>query len=216
MARRATSDEQKQQRRDAILETTRRLYAERSYDEVDIATVASESGIAKGTVYLYFGTQEEIFLELARRAYREWAEGLRGGLGDPAIRHSIPKVVGLFGRTLRERPELLRLIPILHTRLEGNASSEAILGLRQEMKESFAELGALLEEQLGFLQPGEGGMLMARTHAMIIGLAHIAEPTPAAEEVLRRDDMKVFRVNLPEAIGEMLMVMLMGLKGRGK
>lgn len=216
MARRATSDEQKQQRRETILETARRLYADRTYDAVDVATIASESGIAKGTVYLYFGTKEEIFLELARRAYREWAEGMKRGLGDPAIRHSIPKVVHLFGQRLQERPELLRLIPILHTKLEGNSSADAILGLRQEMQENFGELGTLLEEQLGFLMPGEGVMLVTRAHALIIGLAHIAEPTPAAEEVLRRDDMKLFRIDLPQAIGEMLMVMLMGLKGRGK
>lgn len=216
MARRATSDEQKQQRRETILETARKLYADRRYEDVDVATIASESEIAKGTVYLYFGTKEEIFLELARRAYHEWAEGMLQGLKDPAIRHSIPKVVNLFGRTLRERSELLRLIPILHTKLEGNSSPDAILELRQEMKDNFGALGSLLEEQLGFLMPGEGEMFVTRAHALIIGLAHIAEPTPTAEEVLLRDDMELFRIDLPQAIGEMLTVMLMGLKGRGK
>lgn len=215
MARRATSEEQKQARRETILETARRLYGDRTYDDVDIATVASESGIAKGTVYLYFGTKEEIFLELLRRAWRTWIEEMQKGLSDPAIRHSIPKVVTLIGRTLEGRPELLGLIPILHTTLEGNAAVEIIREFRLEMKQGFEEVGRQMEEQLGFLLPGEGVMLLTRVHALVIGLSHVASPTPAAAEAIASEEMDLFRVDLGGAIAEMLTVMLMGLKGRG-
>ncbi len=216
MGRRATSEEQKNAKRESILEATRKLYADRSFDEVDIATVAIETGIAKGTVYLYFRTKEEIFLELHRQAYAAWFRAMKEGLSDPGIRHSIPKVVRLFGTTLAERPEMLGLISILHTRLEQNISPDVALVLKQEMKEGVVELGHLLEEQLGFLMPGEGTMLLSRTEALIIGLSHLAKPAPVIAVVIERDDMALFRVDLPSAIAEMLTVMLMGLKSRGK
>ncbi len=216
MGRRATSEEQKNAKRETILKSARDLYQTRQYDEVDVATIAVESGIAKGTVYLYFRTKEEIFVELYREAYAGWLEAMREGLADPAIRHSIPKVVDLVGKSLGERPEMLDLIAILHTRLEQKITPDQALALKLEMKEAIDELGPLLEDQLGFLLPGEGTMLLLRTEALIIGLSHLADPAPAVAEVLARDDMTMFRVDLPRAIGEMLMVMMMGLKSRGR
>lgn len=216
MGRRATSQEQKNAKRETILGAARDLYRTRQYDEVDVATIAVESGIAKGTVYLYFRTKEEIFVELYRQAYADWLTALKSGLAEPSIRHSIPKVVDLIGRTLADRPEMLDLIAILHTRLEQKITPEQALALKLEMKESIDELGPILEEQLGFLLPGEGAMLLLRTEALIIGLSHLADPAPAVAEVIARDDMTMFRVDLPHAIGEMLMVMMMGLKSRGR
>ena len=216
MGRRATSEEQKRAKRERILMAARRLYESRSYDEVDVATIAEESGIAKGTVYLYFRTKEEIFAELCRHAYADWYAALKKGLDDPSLRHSIPKVVDLIGSSLRERRELLDLIAILHTRLEPNISPELALELRLEMKEAIEDIGPLLEDQLGFLLPGEGMMLLLRTEALVIGLSHLADPAPTVAEVIDRDDMALFRVDLSRAIGEMLMVMMMGLKSRGR
>ena len=38
------------------------MFLQTNYEAVTIAAVAQESGLAKGTVYLYFKTKEELFL----------------------------------------------------------------------------------------------------------------------------------------------------------
>ena len=53
---RAISDAQKEERRQAILDAALLLYQETSYEAVNMAQVAQQAGVAKGTVYLYFKT----------------------------------------------------------------------------------------------------------------------------------------------------------------
>ena len=214
MGRQARSDEQKQAKADRILSAATELYTERGFDETDVASIAAASGIAKGTFYLYFPTKEELFLTMYRRAWQDWTTEMKSGLTDPGLRHSIPKVVALLARTLGENRRLVELMAILHTRIEGNITGESALAFTEELRDDIEGLGQLLEEQLEFLQPGEGRMLMTRTRALIIGLSHLAYPAPVIADVLERPDMSLFRIDLPPAVSEMLMVMLMGLKGR--
>jgi AcrR family transcriptional regulator len=48
-------------RRQAIIETAARLFAELGYASCEMERVAAEIGIAKGTLYLYFASKEELF-----------------------------------------------------------------------------------------------------------------------------------------------------------
>lgn len=49
------------ERRQAIVEAAARLFASCGYTDCEIERVASELNIAKGTVYLYFSSKEELF-----------------------------------------------------------------------------------------------------------------------------------------------------------
>ena len=55
-------------RRDRILEAAMRHFAERGYRGTRVEDVASEVGVAKGTVFLDFGSKESLFLEAFKRA----------------------------------------------------------------------------------------------------------------------------------------------------
>ena len=62
--RRAIREDQKLVRRQQILDTAWGLFQENDYEHVNIIDVAKGAGLAKGTVYLYFKTKEELFLSL--------------------------------------------------------------------------------------------------------------------------------------------------------
>jgi AcrR family transcriptional regulator len=55
-------------RRDRILEAAMRHFAERGYRGTRVEDVANEVGVAKGTVFLDFGSKEGLFLEAFKRA----------------------------------------------------------------------------------------------------------------------------------------------------
>jgi AcrR family transcriptional regulator len=55
-------------RRDRILEAAMRHFAERGYRGTRVEDVATEVGVAKGTVFLDFGSKEGLFLEAFKRA----------------------------------------------------------------------------------------------------------------------------------------------------
>ena len=55
-------------RRDRILEAAMRHFADRGYRGTRVEDVANEVGVAKGTVFLDFGSKEGLFLEAFKRA----------------------------------------------------------------------------------------------------------------------------------------------------
>jgi AcrR family transcriptional regulator len=55
-------------RRDRILEAAMRHFADRGYRGTRVEDVAAEVGVAKGTVFLDFGSKEALFLDAFKRA----------------------------------------------------------------------------------------------------------------------------------------------------
>jgi len=80
-----------EQRRSAILNAARRVFALKGYANTVVEDIAVEAGIGKGTVYLYFPSKEQVYLAAlledartldceSRRAMTEartWQEALR-------------------------------------------------------------------------------------------------------------------------------------------
>ena len=56
-----SSSDRRAQRRQQIVETSARLFAQDGYTGCEMERVASEAGIAKGTLYLYFPGKQELF-----------------------------------------------------------------------------------------------------------------------------------------------------------
>jgi AcrR family transcriptional regulator len=54
-------ERKKQQTRQLIADTARRLFAERGFEAVTVAEVARAAGVAEKTVFNYFPTKEELF-----------------------------------------------------------------------------------------------------------------------------------------------------------
>ena len=60
-----------QRKHEAIVEVSMRHFAEHGYRGARVEDIATEVGIAKGTVFLHFGSKEGLFLAAFERAVRE-------------------------------------------------------------------------------------------------------------------------------------------------
>src|SRR5579862_4294626 len=61
MARRARKELLGEWRHHEILEAARHIFARLGYAATNVEDIAKEAGMAKGTVYLYFKSKEEVF-----------------------------------------------------------------------------------------------------------------------------------------------------------
>lgn len=216
MSSRATTEEQKQARRAAILQVALARFADTPYAELTMDRIAREAALAKGTLYLYFKSKEELFLALCERELVHWFDDLDAALETRRAQMSVNALVELFAASLAARPHLLRLLAILHTVLEQNVAYATALAFKTLLKTRLEKTGALLESYLRFLTPGQGAGLLVKITALVIGFEHLAEPAGVVREVLRQPELALFRVNLERELLDTLKILLMGLAYEAK
>lgn len=89
------------QKRQAILQAARKIFVRDGYSEAKISHIATEAGVASGTVYLYFNSKEAIAAALAEDFMKRVAELIREHIpkfGTPAgIEAYIDAVVKIAG-----------------------------------------------------------------------------------------------------------------------
>ncbi|MGH8280610.1 MAG: TetR/AcrR family transcriptional regulator [Gammaproteobacteria bacterium] len=213
---RAVTDTQKQARRADILKVAMARFDALPYDALTMDSIAADADVAKGTLYLYFHSKEEVFLALYEQELERWFDELDAGLEKNNHNASFDSVVLLISDSLEDRPAFLRLIAILHTVLERNVDHATVRRFKTRLKERVLHTGALLEACLRFLKPGQGADLLLKINALVIGFQHLAEPSEVVEAVLKEPELVLFRVNLTEQLLGTLRTLLMGLAYQAK
>ncbi|MBN2028047.1 MAG: TetR/AcrR family transcriptional regulator [Actinobacteria bacterium] len=61
---RSTTEEEKEERRHAIMEAAKKRFQRFGFSKTTVEEIAADTGISKGTIYLYFPTKEDIFTEI--------------------------------------------------------------------------------------------------------------------------------------------------------
>ena len=82
MKQRARTQEDKTFRRIQILDAAEEYFHEVGYEAFSMANLAKLAGVAKGTLYLYFTTREEVFLTLYNLSLVRWSHSFTGQLNE--------------------------------------------------------------------------------------------------------------------------------------
>jgi AcrR family transcriptional regulator len=170
---RAMQAEDKQERYDAILDAAERLLLRSSDRSANMAEVADEAGLAKGTVYLYFPSKEELLLALHERNIDAFFRALIALL-ETAGPVTIDDVWPLTQRHMIDSPLFLHLASRCFSMLEQNVPAEAAAAFGARMSERLVRAGAGLERHFPELQPGDGVALLRHSYALILGLWQMA------------------------------------------
>jgi TetR/AcrR family transcriptional regulator len=69
-----------EEKRDRVLEEAARLFAERGFSQSDMAELAARANVAKGSLYDYFESKEDLYTSVCRYALRRSREAVYGGI----------------------------------------------------------------------------------------------------------------------------------------
>ncbi|ADO75534.1 TetR/AcrR family transcriptional regulator [Stigmatella aurantiaca] len=211
---RARRDEDKEARRRLILEAARVLFTTTSYAEVKMADVAEKARLAKGTVFLYFPTKEALFLALLEELLFAWFHRLDGWLEQDTGPWTGARLAGWVAESMEHQASLPRLMGILQNVLEHNIPLEHARAFKERLRETLGHTGALLEQRLRFLKPGEGPRLLLRLNALMMGLWLMADEAPVTRELLDLPHLSVLRVDFQRELAESMTLLLRGLETR--
>jgi len=174
---RAIHAEHKQERHDAILDAAERLLL-RSPDRVaNVAEVAAEAGLAKGTVYLYFPGKEELLLALHERNVAAFFAELIA-VAERPVAPGLDEMLAITHRYMLERPLFLLLASRCYGLMAQCIPAVAGAAYRERMAERLIRAGAGLERHFPQLAPGDGVLLLRNSYALILGLWQLSVASP--------------------------------------
>lgn len=163
--KRARSTEAKAERRETIVAAADIMLRETGFDDFSMAGLAKRAGVAKGTLYLYFQTREEVFLELTNRLMDIWAETLTAEIR-PGITDT--EFCARFGALALNDPLLPELASRLTMLIEHNVSVDALVLSKRAWPDRVMTIANHLETALA-LKPGQGLELFAALAPLMIG-----------------------------------------------
>lgn len=206
---RARKSEDKEERRQAILDAGLQVWKGTSFTEFTMAAVAERAGIVKGTVYLYFETKEQLFLALISDMLAAYFDAVDAGLGDGG-RWTKSRVVDVLAAALEGLDPLL--LTMLGNICEHNVSYEPVLAFKRLMLERFSRTAALLAKRLPFLDLETAMRFITHFSAFITGLAHMTYPSPVVEQVFEIPELAVLRLDLITELRAGAMSLLAGME----
>lgn len=176
---RAVQAEDKQERHDAILDAAERLLLRSPERVANVAEVAAEALLAKGTVYLYFPSKEELLLALHERNVDGFFRAVIGLVeGDAPV--AIDDMLVLTRRYMVEPPLFLPLASRCFALMAQSIPAEAAAAFRQRMSDRLLRAGEGLERHFPELGAGGGVQLLRHSYALIIGLWQMSAAGGAA------------------------------------
>lgn len=166
---RARNPEEKQQRRSEILKAAERLWENTPYSELSMNQVAREAKLAKGTLYLYYDTKEELFLSLLIEHLQAWFTDVQDLIKAQPVT-SAAQITDVLVASLRPHLSLRRLILLLSTVLERNIKPDSSTEFRRLVRRNLHDISQQLD-----LPPEVTFRILSHLYALVLGWHEASE-----------------------------------------
>lgn len=212
---RARRPEQREARRQAILDAAAEMLAELPVTEISLRELSKRVGLAKSNVLRYFESREAVFLELLDSASRSWltelpAEFATEESSAPPVEH----VATVLARSLAARPLLCELISVTASVLERNISMDVARRFKLATADASGILAASIRERIpGLSEPSSLEFAMIGI-LLVAGLWPFANPTDQVRAAIDEFGLDVPHLAFESTLREAFTTHLTGLLAR--
>lgn len=116
-------------RKDEILNACEKLYQRKIFKEITLQDISTETSFTRTSIYNYYETKEEIFLELFEREYNMWTEDIEK-LTERNGEISREELALELASSLQKRKLLLKLLSVNLYDLEENSRMERLVNFK--------------------------------------------------------------------------------------
>jgi len=216
---RARSEEQREIRRRAILDTAAAMLDEMPVSAVSLNELSRRVGLAKSNVLRYFESREAVLLELLDHAWKQWMADLPDLLttgidAEAAVEERGEQFAAVVGDSLAERRMLCDLLSAQAGVLEHNVSPEVAARYKRAAVTNVDALTALARVHLPEL--GDRAQQLAASMIMVIGAVWThARPSQAMLAAYEADpSLAVLKMDFAIALREALATLTVGTLAR--
>lgn len=153
-------------RREEILAAARRVFAKQGFKGTTIADIASEAGIALGTIYLYFPSKEDVFAALSQ----QFSDLITQGASLPPaadLERTVRRRIDRVFAVCEQNADLVRLAVI-----NTDPGTRVAEGLRSADRKRYSPLAHEIREGMaaGTVRPGDPDVVTN----LVVGIVNVA------------------------------------------
>jgi len=218
---RARSQEQRDVRRRAILDTTAAMLEVMPVAEVSLNELSRRVGMAKSNVLRYFDSREAILLELLDRASGQWLAELSDLLADLDPRRPAgergDRLAALVAASLTGRDVLCDLLGAQAGVLEHNVSVEAAVRYKRALHAHLTALADLVGSCLPELDEQTRWKVTGLATVTVGALWTQCHPSPVVLAAYQADPvLAALRLPFAEAVEEAVALIVAGALARSR
>ena len=132
-------------RKNEIMNACEKLYQKKIFKEITLQDISRETSFTRTSIYNYFETKEEIFLELFKREYDLWTGDIEK-LTDKVGEYSREELALEIAGSLQKRKLLLKLLSVNLYDLEENSRMERLVNFKTAYGNSKKALWKLIRK----------------------------------------------------------------------
>lgn len=179
---RATNPEDKELRREAILDAAEQLWLSQPERMSNVAEIATAAGLAKGTVYLYFRSKEELFLAIHERHVNTFFNRMKSYASQTGQLMTLDDMFAVNRQFLLDFPAFLPVATLCHGLLERQIPLDIAFAFEEHTHAQLDELVQVLRHHF----PQATQALMLQSYALFLGLWQMMRPSPLKELMKER------------------------------
>jgi AcrR family transcriptional regulator len=162
--------------RDAILDTSAKLFSQQGYKEVSIRDIAQACGMTNAALYYHFKNKEDLFLAMLERDHEKTLVALREAAHGPGdLREDLKQLVAQYAAITCERKQSFQTLwrdmkqmeDVRARKLFGEMQHEIMRPLIERLEQA---------EAAGEIKPGETQLYARLLHGMMMALTHAGRP----------------------------------------
>lgn len=212
LKQRAIAQEDKEERRGDLLDAAEALFLEHPDRMASVAEVAQAAGVAKGTVYLYFPSKEEMLLALHERHMARFFAALMNLLEHREVA-GFDEIWATTRENLVRLPGYLSLASRCLGLMDRDIPTQAAIAFKVRVGEALARTGSGLERHFPALGKEGGVTLLQHSYGLIVGLWQLMHPIERFGTAMERAELAMFRRDYERELEQALRALWAGTIG---
>lgn len=210
VVKRARRTEQKKERRRHILEMAQTILLLRPYDKITMDQIARKSRLAKGTVYLYFASKEELFLALQEHELEKWFGTVAAALSGSEKSMALEELADLLCGSLSRESNKMHLFSSMNSVLERNVGTATAKSFKRRLSGWVMTTAKLIALRVPALEEEQAAQLLLLLQAMIIGIWQLSSPPPVLQSLYESPEFEHWKVEFAPALKAAFTALLRG------
>jgi TetR/AcrR family transcriptional regulator len=213
--KRAISENEKKKRKEKILKTAWNLFKKADGQLPTMSVIAQQAGLSKGTLYLYFKTKEEIFLQLYLHKLQEWHESVGDKLNKSSGNISETEFAEIITDYVIKNPLLLKMGSLVRGVLEENTDEKIIVETKMQISQLLERCGRLTCQKFSGVTLSQAVQIHMRIYALIFGLWQITSSPKHIRKMIDKARINAFESDFYDIVVESVATFLKGALSSG-